>query len=301
MKTVWFQETPDAPAAVLRSTVYGFPVAIGIAASWDIFVSNVMNTRSLFYWWMPDATFLQLDPSYIVLPPHSPIEWSQGNLRTAGSQNYITKLVSPEVRASAPSVRLFLQNMKLELGEIKQLLLEVANGRSTFDTVCNWVIANTGRWRQWIPVETNCEPGFGLQAADGSPASARDGATGCLLCPAGSFSERLVDDFGETYRCVPCPAGSHQNIPGKSDCLLCNPGYIAPEPGKLGDDIFSLRTNQFGIWSLETFLCFAEFTFLLITCLPLAPWPFFSLFCSSQQALNCALRVSLEHTPHPQG
>lgn len=235
------------------STVYGFPVAIGIAASWDIFVSNVMNTRSLFYWWMPDATFLQLDPSYIVLPPHSPIEWSQGNLRTAGSQNYITKLVSPEVRASAPSVRLFLQNMKLELGEIKQLLLEVANGRSTFDTVCNWVIANTGRWRQWIPVETNCEPGFGLQAADGSPASARDGATGCLLCPAGSFSERLVDDFGETYRCVPCPAGSHQNILGKSDCLLCNPGYIAPEPG-----LELCTACEFGTYATSTGMMMCE-------------------------------------------
>ena len=208
-------------------------MAIGIAASWDLFVSNVVRTESLFYWWMPDATFLHLDPSYIVLPPHSPIEWSQGNLRTAGSQNSISKLVSPEIRAFAPSVRLFLQNMKLELGDITELLMEVASGRSTDETVCSWIIANTVRWRQWIPVDTNCLPGFGFKAAGAgaTAASLREEAVGCLLCPAGSFSQRLVDDFGETYRCVPCPSGSHQSVPGKSDCVQCSPGTIAPTPG----------------------------------------------------------------------
>ena len=214
------------------STVYGFPVAVGIAASWDLFVANVVRTQSLFYWWMPDATFLHLDPSYIVLPPHSPLEWSQGNLRTAGSQNYISKLVSPEIRAFAPSVRVFLQNMKLELGDITELLMEVASGRSTFETVCSWISANTVRWRKWIPVDTNCLPGFGFQAADGvTPASLREEAVGCLLCPAGTFSERLVDELGETYRCVPCPRGSSQRVPGKSDCVQCSPGTIAPIPG----------------------------------------------------------------------
>ena len=91
------------------------------------------------------------------------------------------------------------------------LLLEVANGRSTFDTVCGWIISNGARWRKWIPVETNCVPGFGL-AADGSPAPERAGATGCVLCPAGSFSERLMDDYGETYRCVLCPAGQWPKV-----------------------------------------------------------------------------------------
>lgn len=111
-------------------------MAIGIAADWDIFVANVRQTRSLFYWWMPDATFLNLDPSYIVLPPHSPLEWEEGNLRTAGSQNYITKLISPELRISAPSVRSFLQNMKLELGEISALLLEVGIGQNQVSEMC---------------------------------------------------------------------------------------------------------------------------------------------------------------------
>ena len=226
----------------LRSTVYGFPVAIGIAASWDLFVANVVRTQSLFYWWMPDATFLHLDPSYIVLPPHSPLEWSQGNLRTAGSQNYISKLVSPEIRAFAPSVRVFLQNMKLELGDITELLMEVASGRSTFETVCSWISANTVRWRKWIPVDTNCLPGFGFQAADGvTPASLREEAVGCLLCPAGTFSERLVDELGETYRCVPCPRGSSQRVPGKSDCVQCSPGTIAPIPGV----VFKVAWNPF--------------------------------------------------------
>ena len=226
----------------LRSTVYGFPVAIGIAASWDLFVANVVRTQSLFYWWMPDATFLHLDPSYIVLPPHSPLEWSQGNLRTAGSQNYVSKLVSPEIRAFAPSVRVFLQNMKLELGDITELLMEVASGRSTFETVCSWISANTVRWRKWIPVDTNCLPGFGFQAADGvTPASLREEAVGCLLCPAGTFSERLVDELGETYRCVPCPRGSSQRVPGKSDCVQCSPGTIAPIPGV----VFKVAWNSF--------------------------------------------------------
>eukprot|EP00438_Fugacium_kawagutii_P016308 Skav222790 [mRNA] locus=scaffold1419:13588:16988:+ [translate_table: standard] len=213
------------------STVYGFPVAIGIAADWDIFVANVRQTRSLFYWWMPDATFLNLDPSYIVLPPHSPLEWEEGNLRTAGSQNYITKLISPELRISAPSVRSFLQNMKLELGEIRALLLEVAQGKSTFDAVCDWIKSNPGRWRLWIPVETNCVPGFGMQAADGSSAASRQGAIGCHLCPAGTFSQRFVDELGETFMCVPCPAGSHQSVPGKYECILCNAGSVAPVAG----------------------------------------------------------------------
>ncbi|CAK9066781.1 unnamed protein product [Durusdinium trenchii] len=209
------------------SAAYGFPVAIGIAKDWGTFVATVWSTKALFYWWMPDATFLPLDPSYIVLPPHSPSEWAQGNLRTAGNQNYITKLVSPILRTAAPSVRQFLQNFKLELGDMTQLLSEAANGRSMYDVACEWVLANRERWAKWVPVDTNCIAGFGLADARNEHVALRAVATGCALCGPGMFSEALVDDFGETYRCVPCPAGSHQDSSGQASCALCEPGTVA--------------------------------------------------------------------------
>ena len=87
------------------------------------------------------------------------------------------------------------------------------------------------RWQRWLPVDTNCIPGFGLVDGRGLPVSSRSAAVTCGLCSYGSFSIPLVDDFGGTFTCVSCSMGSYQALPGETMCLQCAPGKFAADNG----------------------------------------------------------------------
>eukprot|EP00913_Durusdinium_trenchii_P034226 g32031.t1 len=209
------------------SAAYGFPVAIGIAKDWGTFVATVWSTKALFYWWMPDATFLPLDPSYIVLPPHSPSEWAQDREDEDGIQtgNYITKLVSPILRTAAPSVRQFLQNFKLELGDMTQLLSEAANGRRWWMTSAKPIavshvlqeVIKIPRARPPVPFAS---PGRGMTACDQ-----------CGNDTMWTTSRSLLEEPGMVYKCFGqpercpggppgiCAAGRDPTSIGCSQCL----------------------------------------------------------------------------------
>ena len=60
--------------------VYGFPAALGVSNLWTDFTRHVRELRVLFYWylgctrvqlkprWVPDSTFVDLEPSQVVFP-----------------------------------------------------------------------------------------------------------------------------------------------------------------------------------------------------------------------------------------
>ena len=50
-----------------KVTAFHMPVAIGVAKDWG---QMPLHVKSLFYWWTPDATFLELDPVAITFPPY---------------------------------------------------------------------------------------------------------------------------------------------------------------------------------------------------------------------------------------
>ncbi|CAE7297920.1 unnamed protein product [Symbiodinium sp. CCMP2592] len=233
------------------STTYGIPAAIAVANSFSKYVSIVETTRSLFYWWVPDATFVALQPHHITFPPYSAQEWLHGNMRTAASGTYISKAVSSNFANQALRVRNFIANMNFELAELMKLLLAIASGTPRYDVACQWVRDNKQRWQDWLPIETNCITGFGLADGTGTFVTNRVNATSCEVCTPGRFSQEYLDNTGATRRCVhcapgtsqeksaetgctPCPAGGYTDSHGRETCDVCDQGSYQALEGQTG-------------------------------------------------------------------
>eukprot|EP00439_Symbiodinium_sp_Y106_P085235 s126_g27.t3 len=233
------------------STTYGIPTAIAVANSLGRYVSIVSATRSLYYWWVPDATFITLQPQSITFPPYSAQEWAQGNMKTAASGTYISKAVSSNFANQAPRVRDFIANINFELAELMNLLLTIASGTLRYDVACQWVRDNKQRWQDWLPIETNCIIGFGIADAAGKFVADRANATRCEVCPTGRFSQEHLDNTSATRRCVrcspgtaqeksaatsctPCPPGGYTDTHGRETCNVCDQGSYQPLEGQTG-------------------------------------------------------------------
>ncbi|CAE7831424.1 unnamed protein product, partial [Symbiodinium sp. KB8] len=219
-------------AMMFWSTTYGFPAAIAVANSWGNYVSIVSTTRSLYYWWVPDATFITQQPQSIVFPPYSASEWAQGNMRTAASGTYISKSVSSNFANQAPKVSSFIAGVNFELAELMDLLLTIAAGTLRYDVACRWVRDNKQRWQEWLPIETNCITGFGLADAAGNFVMDRANATSCEVCAPGKFSQEYLDITGATRLCVPCAPGTSQEKSAATSCTPCQPGSYTDTDGR---------------------------------------------------------------------
>eukprot|EP00434_Breviolum_minutum_P005675 symbB.v1.2.004999.t1/scaffold288.1/size478366/29 len=214
------------------ATAYGIPAAIGISDGWSNFVSHVQSFRSLHYWWVPDSTFIDMQPAEVVFPRHSALEWAAGDKKTGGSGSYVSKMVSQNLQSKASKVQRFVAKITFELAEVQDLLLDLTEPNATFRTVaCEWIQNNKERWDKWKPVETNCDPGFGMVDAQGSFVANRTGAVNCGLCPAGTASEEVLDDEGRTFQCKLCPPGYSQPNTFSTKCEPCPKGYISDNYG----------------------------------------------------------------------
>ena len=123
----------------------------------------------------------------------------------------VSSLAQHDLKTQASKVQRFVAKITFELAEVQDLLLELTEPNATFRTVaCEWIQNNKERWAKWKPVETNCDPGFGMVDAQGSFVANRTGAVNCGLCPAGTASEEVLDDEGRTFQCKLCPPGYSQ-------------------------------------------------------------------------------------------
>ncbi|CAE7822465.1 unnamed protein product, partial [Symbiodinium sp. CCMP2456] len=213
------------------STFFAMPTAIGIPKGEEQRRSLVENFRTLFHWWSPDAAFLHLDASQVVFPRHKRREWEMGLYRTGYPENNIVKLAAGQLAAMAPRVYQFLENLRLDLEDMQSLLLEVERGATLRVAACSWVRNNTEIWTTWIPVDTQCLPGEGLQDSNGQHLANRSAAVGCSSCRPGNFSRSILDNEGETYVCKPCPAGTYENAFGKTVCVSCDVGTFTNAAG----------------------------------------------------------------------
>jgi len=210
------------------STAYGMPAAIGVISSFTEFTNRIPKVRALFYWWVPDSTFIDLRPLQIVFPRHSVSAWAIGDKTTSAAGSHIAKMVSSNLFVKASSVQAFVSQFQFELSQVQSLLSET----KPWDQVsCDWVKNNKRIWEKWLPVETNCFPGFGIISADNAFVQSRSGGVSCGLCPAGRFSEEIADVDGKTYRCALCSPGSSQSKTFSTSCEECPPGTYSSDPG----------------------------------------------------------------------
>ncbi|CAE7785744.1 unnamed protein product [Symbiodinium sp. CCMP2592] len=221
------------------STWFSMPTAIGIAKEghWE---SVVENFETVFYWWYPDATFLHLDAWIVAMPRHSRREWAVDFYRTGFPEVIVEKLVSSHLPVLAPRVSRFLEKFLMDLEDILGLLLEVHEGATPWAAACNWVRLNRRLWMEWIPVDTQCLPGEGLQSSLKEYVTNRSDAVGCSTCRPGSFSKSVVDGTGATFVCEPCPAGTFESAFGQTACVDCDSGTFTNSSGRAHCDYCDL-------------------------------------------------------------
>ncbi|OLQ01166.1 hypothetical protein AK812_SmicGene16130 [Symbiodinium microadriaticum] len=100
------------------------------------------------------------------------------------------------------------------------------------EVACKW-IRSTDRWRAWIPVVTNCGPGFGFANDEGEHVLARAEA---ILVNGLSFTQTrcsqgtFQNEAGE-LKCANCAPGSVSSTTGAVECELCTVGRYANSSG----------------------------------------------------------------------
>ena len=88
-----------------KSTAYGIPAAIAVSSSWSNWLKHVQNFRCLHYWWIPDSTFIDMQPEKLIFPSYSRIGWVKGDQKTASESVKVSKMVSRNLQSKASSVR----------------------------------------------------------------------------------------------------------------------------------------------------------------------------------------------------
>lgn len=231
------------------ATAYSIPAALAISSSYSNWITHVETHRSLWYWWIPDSTFIEMEPEQVILPRHSPSGWARGDKSTGATGSYIGKMVSANLYSKASRVEEFVSSVLMELGEIMDLLLK-AKRSSMKEAACDWIRLNRDKWEEWVTIETSCTAGFGLVDVEGQFLANRSGASTCERCAAGFFSQEYVDDKGKTHRCVPCAPGTSQsqslsttcepcargtfsNVPASKECRVCGVGFYQSFQGQM--------------------------------------------------------------------
>lgn len=213
------------------ATAYEMPLAVAVAKAWGNYVELISTKRVLFYWWVPDSTFIQMQPHQIHFPRHNPKEWAAGDKKTSLASSYIANMVSADLATKAPKVRSFMLNVRFSLLEIQAMLMDISLGDSKEKVACEWIKDNMDVWKEWIPVSTKCLAGFGMVDSEGEYLSDRENATGCDICKAGTFSAKFSDDRGKTFRCMPCTPGFSQENTYSSKCEPCARGMVSKNFG----------------------------------------------------------------------
>ena len=219
-----------------KATAHHMPLAIAVAATWGDYTTLPQDYSCLTYWWEPDPTHLALNPSRLIFPVHDAEAFSRGDVSSQTSDVEISKQVSQDLGRLAPDVEALLSNLKIDMKSMKSLLRDQLDSQDEWSEVaCRWLQANSPRWKQWIPDNSECSPGFGMfdeqeerfVSDRPDPISIR-----CRPCPAGQASELLRDGRGTTHVCRQCPPGTHQAAGWALSCDPCPAGEFQNEQGK---------------------------------------------------------------------
>jgi len=221
-------------ANMQRATLLNMPVAFASGLTGVEWGQLGRSTRGVHYWYTPDDTFVAQKPNQIIFPPFSAEEQMRGLRVSADVATPLSKFLWNRLEDIAPRVRQFVLNLEFSQDVLDSLLIDAATNRSdSFRTVaCRWIRANRDHWQSWIPSNTQCVSGFGLvNESRAFVKSLADGAVGCEFCPAGRYSQELLEAEEETRTCELCAAGTRQEEPLQVECLPCAPGTFSSASG----------------------------------------------------------------------
>eukprot|EP00929_Paragymnodinium_shiwhaense_P099359 TRINITY_DN6098_c0_g3_i1.p1 TRINITY_DN6098_c0_g3~~TRINITY_DN6098_c0_g3_i1.p1 ORF type:complete len:992 (+),score=65.41 TRINITY_DN6098_c0_g3_i1:54-3029(+) len=211
------------------ATLHNMPLAVGFAADDKAYAKIPTEHEILWYWWRPDATFLDKDPDRLVFPleDFENLGWPSLHTHVPDGRG---KWAMNGLRAPEPQQ--LAERMKITSQAMTAMMAAMSSGESSYNAACNWLKGNLGKspWRSWIPRATDCVEGQGWADARGQAVSTLANATQCIWCPVGSVSG--YDHRESSFVCKACKSGRFFDTDGKASCRDCDLGRFSSTHGQ---------------------------------------------------------------------
>eukprot|EP00913_Durusdinium_trenchii_P025029 g23494.t1 len=198
-----------------QATAWNMPIAVAIANTWADFAAMPVAHQSLFYWWEPDPTFLEMAPVEVIFPPHD----SSGELA-------MDRTVREGKRCQACPSGTFSERLVDSIG---------------VTYICSACPLGTS---QALGASLKCEP------CDKGTYQDELGSQSCKRCPLGTYQ----DQEGQA-QCIACPDGSSTLGLGSvvfTDCG-CVEGRIDVAPAGLTCEVCSVGLTCPAMGTLESY------------------------------------------------
>ena len=132
---------------MMKATSWNIPLAIGIGKDWSTFLALPKKHKSLFYWWVPDPSFLSMDPTASIFPPHDKQAWRNGDQSTASTDVPVHKLVSRDLKSLNPRLENMVDRIVIDMDTLNAIMLDKENTGDDYMTVaCRWLQNNENTW-----------------------------------------------------------------------------------------------------------------------------------------------------------
>ena len=128
----------DLEGSMQRASAFNMPLALAVAASWSDYTKLPLQVASTFYWWVPDSTFLSLNPTHVAFPPFDRGALERGDRRGEQEAVSIDIYGSRDLNLIAPAVESFLSTLVLDIAAVNSILKDqLDTGDSDWD-VATW-------------------------------------------------------------------------------------------------------------------------------------------------------------------
>ena len=128
----------DLEGSMQRATSFNMPLALAVAASWTDYTKLPLQVASTFFWWVPDSTFLSLNPTHVAFPPFDRRALERGDRRGEQEAVSIDIYGSRDLNLIAPAVESFLSALVLDIAAVNSILKDqLDTGDSDWD-VAAW-------------------------------------------------------------------------------------------------------------------------------------------------------------------
>jgi len=225
-----------------KATIFNMSMAIATLKRYEGATLQKYAGEFTTYAWQPDTTFLRdFTSKLVIFPEHKPEEWTRNDKRTESVRLDLGKWVHKDLHKVSDGIFKLVSYLRITTTMINEILRDVVLRSPTLTdeaaeaSACQWLLSNRAVWEPWVPDQTRCAAGFGIQDLSGKFADSFDTAHACAMCTPGRKSVELQGTpqtpHAATFRCAHCGAGSYSSYRAQI-CTVCVLGTYAAKRGK---------------------------------------------------------------------
>lgn len=166
----------ELEGAMQKASAFNMPLALAVAGSWTYYTKLPLDVASTFYWWVPDNTFLNLNPTRVAFPPFDRRASEQGDRRQEQEALSVDKYGSSDLNLIAPAVESFLSALVLDINVVNAILKDQLDTGASDWHVATWPMEN-----HWRLLAQKARSSFACRPVVGSVPMKTPGVPGCRI------------------------------------------------------------------------------------------------------------------------